>query len=77
MLKSEFLLLLDNVIEAPPATLTGTELLQDVEGWDSLAVLGFIALVDEHFGITLPAESIISCKTVNDLLSLLDTNITE
>jgi acyl carrier protein len=77
MLKSEFLLLLDNVIEAQPGTLTGTELLQDVEGWDSLAVLGFIALVDEHFGMPLSAESIISCKAVNDLLSLLDTNITE
>jgi acyl carrier protein len=77
MLKSEFLRLLDKVIEAPPGTLTGTEYLQDVEGWNSLAVLGFIALVDEHFGITLSAELIISCKTVNDLLCLLDTNITE
>ena len=64
--------MLEEIIEADPDTLTGEELIEDLENWDSLAVVNFIALVDENFGITLSPEKIMNSKTVNELVSLLD-----
>jgi acyl carrier protein len=58
------------VLQVPEGSLTGSEELQSLENWNSLAVLGFMAAVDEHYGITLSPERIMSCKTVNDLLGL-------
>jgi acyl carrier protein len=73
--KSEFLMLLDEIIEAAPGTLKETDLLADVDGWDSLAVMGLIAVVDETFGITLVPEKIAGSKTVADIVALLDGQI--
>ena len=72
MTKKELLQMLEEIIEADPDTLTGEELIEDLENWDSLAVVNFIALVDENFGITLSPEKIMNSKTVNELVSLLD-----
>jgi acyl carrier protein len=67
--------MLDEVVEAKPGTLQGPELLLDVDGWDSVAVMGFIALVDEQFEITLAPKRIAACKTVNDLLDLVSDQL--
>ncbi|MDL1984175.1 MAG: acyl carrier protein [Deltaproteobacteria bacterium] len=72
MTKKELVQMLEEIVEADPDTLTGEELIEDLEGWDSLAVVNFIALVDENFGITLSPEKIMNSKTVNELVSLLD-----
>lgn len=72
MTKKELLQMLEEIVEADPDTLTGEELIEDLENWDSLAVVNFIALVDENFGITLSPEKIMNSKTVNELVSLLD-----
>ncbi|MDA8139142.1 MAG: acyl carrier protein [Desulfobacteraceae bacterium] len=72
MHKSEFLMLLDEIIEAAPGTIQETDLLSDVDGWDSMAVMGLIAVVDETFGIMLVPEKIAASKTVRDILSLLN-----
>lgn len=75
MKKSAFLLLLDDLIEIAPGKLKGPELLSDVGGWDSVAVMGFIALVDEQFEITLSPKRLADCKTVDDLVGLIGDRI--
>jgi acyl carrier protein len=67
--------MLDEIIEAEPGTLRGPEELGDVDGWDSVAVMGFIALVDEQFETTLSPKRIAACKTINDLVDLIDDQI--
>lgn len=74
MLKQKFLLLLDELFEEDSNTLTGDERLQDIEIWDSLTALGFIALVDEQFNIILSGNDIENCETVNDLVNLVSQN---
>jgi len=74
MSKQKFLLLLDELFEEDPNTLTGDERLQDIEIWDSLTALGFIALVDEQFNIILSGNDIENCETVNDLVNLVSQN---
>lgn len=67
---TEFLLALDEMLELDPGTLTGTEALEDLENWDSLAVISFIALVDEKLGLVVEGEKLVKAKTVADLLTL-------
>ena len=46
-------------------------LLEDMETWDSVAVLSFIALMDEISGKQFHASEITACKKVSDLLELM------
>ncbi len=75
MNKREFLSLLEEVIEADPGTIKGTETLEDL-GWDSLSVLGFIAAIDERFGFDISPKELNKCKTVDDLMALLGDRVT-
>lgn len=75
MSKKDFLLLLDELLETEPGTLTGVEMLETLS-WDSLAVVGLIALVDEQFDIALSPAKIGKCETVNDLIALLGDKVT-
>jgi acyl carrier protein len=75
MTKADFLQLLNELLELEPGTLTGDENLKDFEIWDSMTVLGFIAMVDEHFGFTVSPERLAQSQTVNDLVELLDGRV--
>ncbi|HEX5732555.1 MAG TPA: acyl carrier protein [Blastocatellia bacterium] len=75
MNKREFLSLLEEVIEADPGTIKGTETLEEL-GWDSLSVLGFIASIDERFGVDISPKELNKCKTVSDLIALLGDRVT-
>jgi len=78
MTKKEFLALLEEILEETPGTLTGPESLEkDVKGWDSLAVLSFIAMADEHFGVALSSNRLANCKTVNDLIGLFHGKVSD
>lgn len=70
MNSADFLRELDEMLELAPGTLTGDEKLVEVEGWDSLAVISFIALVDEKLGMVVEGEKLARAKTVADLLEI-------
>jgi acyl carrier protein len=74
MNKREFLSLLEEVIEADPGTIKGTETLEEL-AWDSLSVLGFIAAMDEQFGLDISPKELSKCKTVSDLMALLGDRV--
>ncbi len=68
--RATFLRKFEELIEVPSQSLTeGTEL-EKVESWDSLNVIGYIALVDETFQKEVDPERIAECKTVGNLLDL-------
>ncbi len=71
MNKVEFLNGLEEIMELDENSLAGTENLKDLEVWDSLAVLGFIAMIDNNFGLTLDVKKIMDCVSVEDLISLV------
>jgi acyl carrier protein len=68
--RKDFLLALDEMLELPAGTLTGSEELDTLDGWDSLGVISFIALVDEKLNIVVEGEKLAQAKTVDDLLAL-------
>jgi len=71
MKKNEFHLLIDELLENPPGIIKGTDTLAGLPRWDSLALMGFIALLDQHFGLIVPASRITECRTVDDLAALV------
>ena len=62
---------LEQVLDADPGTLKGGEALAALDGWDSMAVLGFIAMADEYYGAIIPPKRIPECRTVDDLAELI------
>jgi acyl carrier protein len=77
MNKKEFIGQIEEIIEADSGELTGYEKLADLEDWDSLAVMGFIAMVDSNMNFTLDAAKINACVTVNDLIVLVADHLEE
>jgi acyl carrier protein len=71
MSESEFYLKLDEVLDLAPGTLKGGEELEGLEGWDSVAVITFIAMADSEYGVVLPPKEIAACRTVNALADLI------
>lgn len=67
MTQAEVFDLLCEVLEMPAGSLTGPEELRALENWDSLAIMGLVALVDQRCGVLLSAQTLVACRTVNDL----------
>ena len=72
MTNDEILRLIEEAAAADADSLNGTELLADID-WNSLASVSFIALADEHLGLELDAKALAKCKTVADLVGLVET----
>ena len=62
-----FYLKLDEIIEQDPGTITGEESLTDEGIFDSLAMLGLIAFLDEGCGVEMTPEDIMALATVKSL----------
>jgi len=69
MTRQEFLSSLDKTLDLPAGTLTGAENLDDLENWDSLAMMDYIALADSN-GVKLSPRQIRECERVDDLARL-------
>lgn len=75
MNRSEMITYLEELLEQSKGSLKGDESLAAIPSWDSVAVVGFIALIDEKLGFRVAGKQITECKTVNDLISLLGDRI--
>ena len=76
MTKQDALRLLEETLELRPHTLTGGESSREVEGWDSMSTMAFIAMADQEFGLPLPGNQVAACQTVDELLGLLGASAT-
>lgn len=76
MTKVQFYKQLEAILELQPHSIKGTEIINDLEGWDSLAKLSFIAMGDSELGMLVSAKALLACKTVEDLVQLFDGKIT-
>jgi acyl carrier protein len=70
MTREEFFAELEEILELPAGTVKGPEKLEDLEQWNSVAMIGFIALADTNNGTRISPRQIVNCATVEDLLKL-------
>jgi acyl carrier protein len=70
--KMQFCQKLESLLEMAPGTIhPDMRLVEDLEGWDSISVISFIAMIDQDYGTTVPPKAIAECQTVEDLAKLL------
>jgi acyl carrier protein len=69
--RADLLKEIERIVELDDGILRGEETLKDLGDWDSLAIMSFIAMVDKKFSILIEGAKIIECKTVNDLIYLV------
>jgi acyl carrier protein len=69
MTSHEFLSEMDEILELPAGTLAGPEPLEQLEQWNSTAMISFIALADTN-GARVSARQVAGCATVRDLMRL-------
>lgn len=49
--------------------------LEDLDEWDSLAIISLIALYDDLFSVLLKNEHLLKCESVGDLVNLVKDKI--
>ena len=57
-------------LNSRPGTIHGDDQLTDLEDWNSLVLISFMAQVNTTYGVILSPQQIAQCKTVNDLEKL-------
>ena len=67
MEQQDFLAALERALAMDKGTLELTQTLEDLENWDSMAVLEFQAIADEEYGLQVDPTAIDSMKTIGDL----------
>lgn len=72
-----FLNLIEEIVELDPGTLQGDESLGNLEGWDSLSVVAFIAATDKHLGAAPPPATVVSARTVADLVAAVADKLSD
>lgn len=70
MTREEFLLEMDEILGLRVGTLRGDEKLEELQNWDSTALVGLIALAETVNDASISPDQVIGCSTVADLLRL-------
>jgi acyl carrier protein len=70
--RAEFVTRFEELLEQPPGSITGGERLEDLDGWDSVTLINFMALADEKFGRRPTPAEVGRCETVDDLFRLVN-----
>ncbi len=68
--RDTFLLEIDEILGLRAGTLRGDEKLEDLQNWDSTALIGVIALAESVAERQISPEQVVHCSTVADLLRL-------
>jgi acyl carrier protein len=66
-----FLRRLEVVMEADPNSLTVETILADEVTWDSMAVMGFIAMLDSDYDKLVNVADVTACRSVGDLMKFV------
>lgn len=72
MTNKEKIRLIEDALELHKDTLKEDTLLEDVEGYDSMAKLTLIVLCDDEFNKKLTGEQLKAFKTIKDVLDFME-----
>jgi len=70
MNREDFLLEMDEILGLRPGTLRGDEKLEELQNWDSTALISLVVLAEESNNAQITPELVAGCSTVADLLRL-------
>ena len=61
---------MDQTLGLPAGTLQGEEQLEELENWDSMALITLVALAESKNAVRITPSQIVNCTTVADFLAL-------
>jgi acyl carrier protein len=70
MTREEFLSEMDEILGLRPGTLRGDEKLDELQNWDSAALVQLIVLAETTNNAQVSLDEVVGCSTVADLLRL-------
>ena len=70
MKEDEFYRKFEKLLSVPAGSITGTEALNEVTGWDSLMILEFMIFATSEYSHDVEPSDIAACKTVDDLCTM-------
>ena len=71
MEQNKLLRSLAKLLQGPADSMQGTERLKDLGTWDSLAMIEYIAMADDDYGLELTPAEVRKCVYVQDLVDLI------
>ncbi len=72
MSEKEKLAMLEDMLDIDEGSLAADMDLEGVDGWDSMAKLSLIVLLDDEFSRVITADEVRELKTVQDILDLME-----
>lgn len=60
------------ILETEGSAMTTDHVLDESSGWDSMAVVMVVALIDDVTGKAVDGPSVAACKTVGDILKVAE-----
>lgn len=72
MTNKEKLQLLEEIMDLEEGTLREDMLLSDIDEWDSISLLSFMAMMDDEFGKVVKGKDIKEKKYVSELLEMME-----
>lgn len=72
MTNDKKLAVLEYILELDEGELKENTKLSELEGWDSMAKISLIALMDDEFGKVLTGEQIRKFNTIQDILDIME-----
>ena len=66
------LALIEEALDVEEGSLTAETPLDNVEEWDSIAMLSLIAMLDDEFGKTITGKELRALKSVADILAYME-----
>lgn len=75
MNETEILGILDESLTVGKGTLHESDLLQNINEWDSIAIIMFLSAIEEKYGTTLDPEKLKKCLRVADLTTLVRESV--
>lgn len=70
MEESDFISLVEEILEVAPGSVSMTDTLDDIE-WDSLSNISFIAEIDARLGASINADQLSKAATVTDIYAIV------
>jgi acyl carrier protein len=70
MTREEFLREMEEILGLRAGTLRGDEKLEELENWDSTALVSLIVLAETSNNAHISPDQVVGCSTVGDLLRL-------
>lgn len=71
-MEKKILEIIEEILMVPTGTITIDSVIEEVEGWDSLAHVLIIGAIEEKLGVSIPLDEAIEITKVKELVEKVD-----